>query len=318
MNVNAATSGLVQGTVPAESSRDGHTALYRFFDEQDVLLYVGITDRLTVRFREHSHHSKWWPLAVSHRVEWLAGRALADRTERQVIREEKPLFNVLHTPRARLPLSEETGRQDVAANGGNSLLDDLKKHFLGRPFTALDAHKVSALSHSAVARNLKELAACQVIFPIGTRSLVSPEGRKRTRTLYTLAVHEWVDEESGRPLPQERIPQSEPKRRPRKPTVGPRLDCLSLGVPSQAPAQRQSLPDTVTFDSGAELLIRLGLVDHITADGVRYLARTAANWPFGDGRPYTYRLVANTRTMDTGPFLDFFRSGPRRGGRGRK
>ena len=81
-----------------------------------------------------------------------------------------------------------------------------------------------------------------------------------------------------------------------------------------------NLPPFVTFTSGAQLLEELELVDSITADGLRYLARRNPEWwRFGtraDQVPYV--MAGTTRTMETGVFLAMFRDGPRRGGRGRK
>lgn len=76
-------------------------------------------------------------------------------------------------------------------------------------------------------------------------------------------------------------------------------------------------PPFVTFKTGAQLLIDEGLVESITPDGLRYIARNAKDWPFGDepGR-HPYVMVGNARTMETGVFLTYFRSGPSRGGRG--
>lgn len=80
------------------------------------------------------------------------------------------------------------------------------------------------------------------------------------------------------------------------------------------------LPPFVTFRSGAALLIELGIVDHITADGLRYHARTNPPWwKFGDGEhQLPYVMAGDTRTMETGAFIEMFKEGPRRGGRGRK
>lgn len=80
------------------------------------------------------------------------------------------------------------------------------------------------------------------------------------------------------------------------------------------------LPPFVTFTSGAALLIELELVDHITADGLRYHARKNPPWwRFGDRHDQLpYVLAGETRTMETGAFLEMFKSGPRRGGKGNK
>lgn len=79
----------------------------------------------------------------------------------------------------------------------------------------------------------------------------------------------------------------------------------------------QREPLFVTFTTGAQLLVDEGLVESITPDGLRYIARTDQDWPFGD-RPdrHPYVKVGNARTMETGVFLAFFKGGPPRGGRG--
>lgn len=76
-------------------------------------------------------------------------------------------------------------------------------------------------------------------------------------------------------------------------------------------------PPFVTFTTGAKLLIDEGLTESITPDGLRYIARTDENWPFGDQPDkHPYVMVGNARTMETGIFLSFFKAGPPRGGRG--
>ncbi|MFE6126757.1 hypothetical protein ACFQ6Q_00570 [Streptomyces sp. NPDC056437] len=78
-------------------------------------------------------------------------------------------------------------------------------------------------------------------------------------------------------------------------------------------------PPVVTFTTGAALLMQEGLVESITPEGLRYLAKKD-DWPFGmpgEGRKYEYGKVGNAKTMETKAFLDYFRTGPPRGGRGR-
>lgn len=71
------------------------------------------------------------------------------------------------------------------------------------------------------------------------------------------------------------------------------------------------LPPAVTFTSGAELLVRLGIVDSITREGVRHIAMSEKyekTWPFGPGRPHPYGKAGKAVLMATEPFLDFFRT----------
>ncbi|MEV8101098.1 hypothetical protein [Streptomyces sp. NPDC088135] len=71
-----------------------------------------------------------------------------------------------------------------------------------------------------------------------------------------------------------------------------------------------NLPPFVTFESGARLLVELGITQHATGDTIRYLARTREDWPFGDGNRLPYIPIANARTMETGAFLEYFRKNP--------
>ena len=75
------------------------------------------------------------------------------------------------------------------------------------------------------------------------------------------------------------------------------------------PRTLDDVPPVVTFASGADLLIRLGLVKNMTKEGVRRLSKHP-DWPFGPDRPYPYWPVANAEVMETAPFLKFFRTHP--------
>lgn len=67
------------------------------------------------------------------------------------------------------------------------------------------------------------------------------------------------------------------------------------------------LPPAVTFQTGAQLLVQLGIVDHITHQGVRHIAdQEEATWPFGDDKDHRYWTLAGATVMATGPFLEFF------------
>lgn len=67
------------------------------------------------------------------------------------------------------------------------------------------------------------------------------------------------------------------------------------------------VPPAVTFKSGAQLLIDMGIVDAITHQGIRHIAENADDWPFGEGRDHQYWKVANATVMETEPFLEYFR-----------
>lgn len=69
------------------------TALYRYFDNEDVLLYIGISDKPEKRRRQHCDKSAWYRFADHWSVEWYAHREDAARQEWEAIDIEEPLFN---------------------------------------------------------------------------------------------------------------------------------------------------------------------------------------------------------------------------------
>lgn len=78
-------------------------ALYRWFDWDDRLLYIGITGNLASRQESHSTRSTWSQFAARCTVERYPTREDVETMERHAIYEEKPLFNHVHndTPEAR-------------------------------------------------------------------------------------------------------------------------------------------------------------------------------------------------------------------------
>lgn len=79
------------------SPEDRLTAVYRFYDDQDRLLYVGITCNLTARLRDHEASAPWWADHRAATVNWQDNRAIAVAEERFAIQNEKPIYNVAGT-----------------------------------------------------------------------------------------------------------------------------------------------------------------------------------------------------------------------------
>lgn len=75
---------------------DDQTALYRFYDPDEKLLYVGITRNPPSRFRDHESQKIWWRQIARIDVEWHPNRQDALDAEREAIRTEKPLHNIIH------------------------------------------------------------------------------------------------------------------------------------------------------------------------------------------------------------------------------
>jgi predicted GIY-YIG superfamily endonuclease len=78
---------------------EGHrTALYRFFDADGALLYVGITADVGQRWAAHERDKPWWPDVVTKTIEWHATRPAALAAELAAIKAEAPRYNVAGSP----------------------------------------------------------------------------------------------------------------------------------------------------------------------------------------------------------------------------
>jgi hypothetical protein len=115
-----------------ESDPSMPTELYRYFNAQGDLLYVGISIHAMVRASRHRNSGNgWWSEAVTVTVERFPTRALAQAGEVQAIQQEKPLHNVIYADcdavdglsrEARIVLARLSGREvsDIAREYGIS------------------------------------------------------------------------------------------------------------------------------------------------------------------------------------------------------
>lgn len=76
------------------------TALYRFFNAEDVLLYVGITKNFGQRWINHASSKPWWTEAQRHTAEWFETRCDAAAAEKRAVVDERPKYNIVHKPKA--------------------------------------------------------------------------------------------------------------------------------------------------------------------------------------------------------------------------
>jgi hypothetical protein len=74
------------------------TSVYKYYDQNNLLLYVGITRRGVVRNREHNASKEWWQFVVRQDVEHYPHRLAAEERERHLIRAFRPPFNKQHNP----------------------------------------------------------------------------------------------------------------------------------------------------------------------------------------------------------------------------
>lgn len=73
-------------------------AVYRFYDANDRLLYVGISKDPMNRWQEHMGR-RWWADVVSYEVRWHPSRADARTEEKRAMADEDPVYNIHSAPR---------------------------------------------------------------------------------------------------------------------------------------------------------------------------------------------------------------------------
>lgn len=69
-------------------------ALYRHFDAEGLLLYVGISLRPFTRTKEHTVLSRWADQIANVRIEYFPTRKEAMEAEARAVREENPAHNI--------------------------------------------------------------------------------------------------------------------------------------------------------------------------------------------------------------------------------
>lgn len=86
-----------QGPLPTERGKvDRPHALYRFWDDNNNLLYVGITVHLPNRVAQHRGEKEWWTEIATITIEHHPDRESVLEAEHAAIRTEHPVWNVIH------------------------------------------------------------------------------------------------------------------------------------------------------------------------------------------------------------------------------
>ena len=72
--------------------------LYRFYDLDGKLLYVGISNKWYQRFHDHEKKSGWFSKAAYTIFQWYEDRESVEAAELVAIRTENPEFNKANNP----------------------------------------------------------------------------------------------------------------------------------------------------------------------------------------------------------------------------
>jgi hypothetical protein len=73
---------------------DAETSVYRLYDGEDRLLYVGIAVEPFLRLDKHWKTKAWWSSVTHVVIEWFPSRQDALDEELRVIRTDAPMHNI--------------------------------------------------------------------------------------------------------------------------------------------------------------------------------------------------------------------------------
>lgn len=84
------------------------TAVYRLYDAEGCLLYVGVSCRPEQRFAQHATEKVWWCDVATIEMAHHANRSDALVAEREAIKEMCPRYNVVHNERRHVAVERRT------------------------------------------------------------------------------------------------------------------------------------------------------------------------------------------------------------------
>lgn len=85
-----------EGEVIKKVDKPVPQTLYRFFNANGDLLYIGVTANAHRRITDHRDEKEWWTEIQTITLEHFPDRDSVLKAERAAIKAELPLYNVVH------------------------------------------------------------------------------------------------------------------------------------------------------------------------------------------------------------------------------
>lgn len=135
--------------------------LYRHFDSNNELLYVGISLSALVRLGQHKEHSHWYHSIVRVEIEQFPSRKEALLAETKAIENENPKHNKKHnkkrSTKAEKLLRQKQTEDDVIETHARDSHDDMVQRLVVfKPiYTLAEAAEILRVSKPAVKRMIE-------------------------------------------------------------------------------------------------------------------------------------------------------------------
>lgn len=103
--------------------------LYRHFDKDGALLYVGMSTHAMRRLGQHEYGSSWFVSIATVKIERFETRAETIFAERQAIKNERPIHNIRRTSNPTLAEKKKYDSQ-ILSEYKPALIDWVRKNGL--------------------------------------------------------------------------------------------------------------------------------------------------------------------------------------------
>lgn len=130
-----------------------NNCVYRFFDRDGVLLYVGLTNHLPGRIREHQESKSWWRHVTRVTVDHYPTRTDAAQAEDCAIRAEHPRYNIKGRP---FTLDVVTWEKLVLVEPSLADLEDLAFQYDSRNHDGYDVWYTGDAGHRPFKRIVRD------------------------------------------------------------------------------------------------------------------------------------------------------------------
>lgn len=117
-------------SVQTEATDQRQAAVYRLYDADGGLLYIGSSCNPVRRYRDH-YSKPWWPLVARRVEEWHPTQTDAYAAEMKAIAAEGPAHNHMGTPRY-VPPSQKAAARRAGIQGELSVKGIMAKHGISR------------------------------------------------------------------------------------------------------------------------------------------------------------------------------------------
>lgn len=178
----------------------GPTALYRLWDADDELLYIGISHNPPGRYVQHERDKPWWPAVHRRQESWYDTRQEAEAAERTAIGNELPAYNSTDGNGANTPPRARVGH-DKRRQSRTAVLARLEADLLAQRYplhrylpSPVELGREYGYAASDIAAALDELEQRGLVQRVDSNRYVLPApGRHRGVTARSLLLQEILD-----------------------------------------------------------------------------------------------------------------------------